>query len=359
MHKKIKLGIVGTGGMANFHADDFGKMAGVELTSCLDIAPGRAEAFAQKHGFKHVAKNVEELLGQCDAVSVVTPDRFHAEPAIATLRAGKHLLCEKPLTVTLTEARQVAAEAKKAGRHGVIHMINFSYRKSAAFQKAIELVATGKLGALRHVHSFYLQSWLSSDVWGNWSNEGLLWRLQTSAGSGGVLGDIGCHILDLTTAVAGEVARIRCDLRTFEKIDPHGKPVAEWHGQKLDANDTAIIELEFTTGAVGIVHTTRWATGHKNHLRLEAHGTDGALMFDLDRGYDQLDTCLHGDKDKAHWTSESLPPTPSNFERFIHAIQHHRPDEPDILRGAQVQAYLDACERSAKSGKWEKVKSSD
>jgi predicted dehydrogenase len=353
--KKIKLGIIGTGGMANFHASDFGKIAGVELTACLDVVPGRAEAFAQKHGFKHATGNIDELLEQVDAVSIVTPDRFHAKPTIAALRAGKHVLCEKPLTVTLAEARKVAAEAQKAGKRGVIHMTNFSYRKSAAFQKAIELVAAGKLGALRHVHSFYLQCWLSSDVWGNWSKEGWLWRLQTAAGSGGVLGDIGCHILDLTTAVAGDVARVRCDLRTFPKIDPHGQPVTEWQGQKLDANDTAIIELEFANGAVGVVHTTRWATGHNNHLRLEAHGTDGALMFDLDRGHDKIDTCLHADKNKAHWTTETLAPTPSNFERFIHAIRTGKPDQPDILRGAQVQAYLDACERSAKSNKWETV----
>lgn len=350
--KKIKLGIIGTGGMATIHAGDFGKLAGVELTCCLDVVPGRAEAFAQRHAFKHVAGTLEELLEHVDAVSIVTPDRFHAAPTIAALRAGKHVLCEKPLTVTLAEARQVAAIARQSP---VIHMINFSYRKSAAFQKALQMVAAGQLGDLRHVHSYYLQSWLASDVWGNWSNEGLLWRLQTAAGSGGVLGDIGCHILDLTTAVAGEVARIRCDLRTFPKISATGDAVTEWNGAALDANDTAIIELEFTSGAVGVVHTTRWATGHKNHLRLEAHGTEGALMFDLDREWEKLDLCLDGARNQAHWTSETLPTAPSNIERFIHAIRTGHPDQPDLLRGAQVQAYLDACERSAKTGKWEPV----
>ena len=82
-------------------------------------------------------------------------------------------------------------------------------------------------------------------------------------------------------------------------------------------------------------------------------------MFDLDRGYDQIDTCLAGDKDKAHWTTETLTPTPSNFERFIRAIQSGKPDQPDILRGAKIQAYLDACERSAQSGNWEAVESLD
>ena len=178
MHKKIKIGIVGTGSMANTHAENFAKIADVELVACLDVLPDRAATFAHKHGFKHVAKSLDELVEQVDTVSVVTPDRFHAESSIAVLRAKRHLLCEKPLTVTLDEARKVAVAAEKATRQGVIHMVNFSYRYSGAFLKAIDLVAAGKLGALRHVHSSYLQSWLAADMWGHWENERWLWRLQ-------------------------------------------------------------------------------------------------------------------------------------------------------------------------------------
>jgi predicted dehydrogenase len=226
----------------------------------------------------HVATKLEQLLECVDAVAVVTPDRHHAEPSVAVLWARKHLLCEKPLTVTLTEARLVAAEAKKASRHGVMHMVNFSYRGLAAFQRAIEAVATGTLGELRRVQSFYLQSWLSSDVWGNLTKESLLWRLKTTAGSGGLLGDLGCHILDMTTAVAGDVKRVRCELRTFPKLLPDSSLSVEWHGERLDANDTAVIELELVNGALAVAQTTRRAVG-----------TEGALMFDLDRDYSQID----------------------------------------------------------------------
>jgi predicted dehydrogenase len=356
MIKPIRLGLVGTGGMAHHQALHFQKIPGVELASCLDVVPGRAEEFAKKHSVQHVAPDLAQLLDHVDAVTVVTPDRFHAAPALAVLNAGKHLLCEKPLCPTLAEAKTVAAAAKQAAGNGLIHMINFSYRRSAAFQQAIQWVRAGKLGALRHVHSSYLQSWLSNDSWANWSRAGFLWRLQSAAGSGGVLGDIGCHILDLTTGVAGAVARLRCELRTFPKRTPTGELVTEWHGQALDANDTALIELEFADGALGIVHTTRWATGHKNSLRLEVHGTDGALRFDLDRNDHQLDHCLGDARHQAAWTTESLPPTPNNYERFIHAIRTGQPDQPDLVRGAQVQAYLDACARSAQSGAWETIR---
>jgi len=358
MRKKIRMGIVGAGSMGDWHASSYRKMADVDLTCCLDVVPGRAETLARKHGVGHVAANLGELLDQVDAVTVATPDREHAQTSLVVLRARKHLLCEKPLTVTLADARRVAAAAEQAGRQGVIHMVNFSYRRSAAMQRAMDMVAAGKLGPLRHVHSFYLQSWLSCNAWGNWSNEAFLWRLQTAAGSGGVLGDVGCHILDLTTAVAGDVRRIRCDLRTFPKFDAAGKTRTSWHGGKLDANDTAVIELEFSTGALGLVQATRWATGHLNHIRLEAHGAEGALRFDLQQDYHQIELCLgRAAKDTATWKTRRLAAAPAVPERFIRAIRTGRQDQPDLVRGAHVQAYLDACERSARSGKWETIRS--
>ena len=172
-----------------------------------------------------------------------------------------------------------------------------------------------------------------------------------------MLGDLGCHILDMTTAVAGDVARVRCELRTFPKIGNDGGQLTAWQGKKLDANDSAVITLELDRTGIGLVHTTRWATGYKNHLRLEAHGTDGALRFDLDDDWHRIDLCLGKDKDTATWKTDALVAPPNVYQRFIRAIRTGQPDQPDVLRGAQVQAYLDACERSAKTGRWEKIRS--
>lgn len=351
----IRLGIIGTGSMANDHATKFASVPGVRVAACLDVVPGRAEAFATKHGIAVAAPDLDALLAEVDAVSVVTPDRCHRVPALAALAAGKHLLCEKPLATTLAEAREIAAAARAARRRGVRTMVNFSYRRSAALQRAMTLVQEGRLGALRHVHSQYLQSWIAAPIWGHWTAEQWLWRMQTAAGSGGVLGDVGCHILDLTTAVAGEVEAVRCELATFPKIDPRGRAVTRWRGKALDANDSAVITLRFAGGALGIVHTTRWAAGHANHLRLEAHGTGGALMFDLDQSYETLNTCLGKDAAKAKWTTKTLKPAPTIYQRFARAIRTGEDGDPDAERGAQIQAYLDACERSAASGSWETV----
>ena len=346
----LRIGIVGTGGMAKAHVQAFQKIPGVRVSACIDVVPGRAKAFAATLGIALATEDLDELFAATDAVSIVTPDRFHAAPTLAALQAGKHVLCEKPLTVTVEEAGQVAAAA--AARPGLIGMVNLSYRRSAAALAAAQLVAAGKLGALRHVNAHYLQSWLSADMWGHWSSEAFLWRLQTAAGSGGVLADVGVHILDLTTAVAGDAARVRCDLRSFDKMHD-GQAHRAWQSQPLDANDTAVIQLDFKGGAAGVVQATRWATGHTNHLRVEVHGTDGALRFDLDESEERLQVCLGRDVHRAQWKTRELKPAPTVWQRFVRAVKTGKPEQPDIARGSLMQAMLEACMRSAQSQQWE------
>jgi predicted dehydrogenase len=352
---KVRIGIIGTGGMAGSHAQAFKAIPGVELACCLDIVPGRAAEFAQKFGVRRAVTDLGDLLSESDAVSIVTPDPSHAMLSLKVLAARKHLLCEKPLTVTLGEARKVARAARAAGKAGVMHLINFSYRGSSAFQEAIKLVARGELGEIRHVNSRYLQSWLVGRYWGDWTEAAWQWRLQTAAGSRGALGDLGCHILDFTTAVAGDLKTVRCAMRTFPKIDRRGQKHTHLAGQPLDANDSVVIELSFAGGALGVCQTTRWATGHANTVALEVHGTRGALAINLDDGWDELRVCLGRDVHTNTWKTRKTKPTPSNYQRFIHAIRTRQPGQPDIIRGAQVQAYLDACERSALSGRAEPI----
>lgn len=356
MGRKIRVGIVGTGGMGHAHAKHYSEIKEAELVSCLDVVPEKSKAFAAKWGIPKPAEHLEELIDKVDAVSVVTPDRHHFEPALKTLQSGKHLLTEKPLTVTLDHARKLHHAARKASRKGVVHMINFSYRNASAVSAAAQLVRKGSLGNLRHVNSSYFQTWLSQPVWGHWTQEWALWRLQKAAGSGGVLADIGCHILDLTTEVAGDVARLRCNLACFPKV-LENKEITAYKGKKLDANDTALIELEFSTGATGVVQATRWGTGYQNLLRCEVHGTKGAVRLDLDKGYHQMEVCLGKDAGKAKWVQKKLKPVPNNHERFIQAILTGRQAQPDVPRGAKVQAYLEACLKSSQSGRWEKVPS--
>ena len=163
-----------------------------------------------------------------------------------------------------------------------------------------------------------------------------------------MLGDLGCHLLDLVTVVAGDLEAVDCACAAFPKIDKRGRPRTTLRGAKLDANDTTVIRLHFAGGVLGVCHATRWATGHTNSIDLSVYGTEDALRIDLDEGFDKLYLCLGKNKDKARWTARTIRPTPSVYQRFIRSIQTGNRDQPDVVRGARVQSYLDACERSAR-----------
>lgn len=342
----IKLAIIGTGGMAHAHAEAFQKIKGVQIAAACDINPERALDFSEKFNIPHTFNDPHELLkhADVDAVSNVTSDAFHAPISIAALRAGKHVLCEKPLGVTYPEAKKMVEAARKAKR---INMVQFSYRRSSAWLKAQELVQAGKLGKIVHFEASYLQSWLSSTAWGDWKTKPeWLWRLDSSMGSKGVLGDVGVHIVDFATAVTGDIAQLNCRLKTFEAIK--GKKLGKY---TLDANDSAIIHCELKNGALGVIHTSRWATGFANHVFLRVHGTEGALEINLTKSYTELNVCLGKDRHSNTWKTLETKPAPTMYQRFIKSIQTGKQDQPDFARGADVQKILDTCFQSNRAEK--------
>lgn len=342
----LKCAIVGTGGMANVHATQLGKISEVEVTCACDIDPERVKSFAAQHSIPNTFTDFEEMLktGDFEAISVVTPDSTHAQLSLKAIAAGKHVLCEKPLATNADDAIAMAAEAHKAG---VINMINFSYRNSSAWQRACEMIQNGDLGRIYHFQAHYLQSWLSSADWGDWkTSPHWLWRLSKGHGSHGALGDVGVHILDFATAPVGRVKSLFCLLKTFDKA-PNNR-IGDY---LLDANDSAMVTLECDNGAIGNLAITRWATGHKNSLSLSVHGDRAALRLDLDRSYEMLEVCrLAPDGTTQPWESIYCGRTPTIYERFVHSIRTGIQDQPDFARGAEVQKALDLCQISSSKG---------
>jgi predicted dehydrogenase len=341
----IRIGIIGTGGMANGHAQRFNSIQGSKVTACCDIVPGRAREFAAKHGIPAAYGAVDEMLRKetLDGVTIVTVDSAHAPTALAAIRRGVHVMCEKPLASNLRDAQRMAAAA---ARKGVITAVNFSYRNSPATQRAAQLVAAGKLGRILHVEGSYLQSWLVSRGWGDWrKSPAMLWRLSTRHGSGGVLGDIGVHLYDLASFVVGDFAAIASELKTF------GKGPKRIGAYVFDANDSVVSMVRFANGAIGTLHTTRWATGHMNTVALRVYGDKGALDLNLDRpAPDTLRACFAPDLDRAQWMPVRCPPVPDMYQRFITAIRTSRQGQTSFAGGARVQAYLDASFTAARKG---------
>ena len=342
----IRLLVIGTGGMANNHATEFARIPGVQLVAGVDTRPEQLADFRARHNIPHGFASVEDALawGQFDAATNVTPDPVHYPTTMPLLAAGKHVLCEKPLATSHADAQ---AMADAAARAGVVNMVNLSYRNVAALQQAAVMVADGSIGTVRHFEASYLQSWLTQPAWGEWSTQPQwLWRLSTAHGSKGVLGDVGIHILDYATFIAGQnVREISCRLATFDKA-PGGR-VGEY---VLDANDSATMQVVLENGALGTVAATRFATGHLNDLRLRIYGDKGGLEVLFEKGVSALRACLGHDVQAGHWHDVAAPVLPSIYERFIAAINGTGVAEPTFARGAALQRMLDQAEASAAQG---------
>jgi predicted dehydrogenase len=286
-----------------------------------------------------------------DAVSNVTVDAMHAPICLAAIAKGLAVMCEKPLATTLADARKMRDAAEK---RGVVTQVNFSYRNSSGAQAAAELIRAGGIGRIIHVEASYLQSWLVQPAWGDWrTNTGMTWRLSTRHGSTGVLGDIGCHIYDLTALLSGDIAEISCRLKTFDK-GIKGNRIGPY---VLDANDSFVSTVALSGGALGTVHATRWATGQMNSLRVRVYGDEGAVEVDLDRSYDQyrIAAGTQGIR-KALWKDATCRKTPTQYARFISAIKAGKSDVSDFANGARIQAYLASSFDSDASGRPVKVK---
>jgi predicted dehydrogenase len=339
--KIVRLAILGTGRMADYHAQRFHKAGGCQIVAAVDVDRARAEAFCKKHGIADAYTSLDDVLTRedVDAVTNVTPDGFHAPLSIKCLKAGKHVMCEKPLALNYPDARRMVAVAEKSG---LINMVNLSYRDWPCIQAVAALVQRGALGEMRHVEASYLQSWLPSKIWGDWrTTPTWLWRLSTSHGSKGALGDVGVHIIDFATYPVGHISSVYCRLKAFRKA-PRDR-VGEY---VLDANDSAVLSIEFKNGALGTIHTTRWAGGHINRLYLKISGTKGSVEIDSERTTDGYRISVGKNLDKGLWKDVITPPVPTNYERFIKSVLTGKQDQPDFARGAEIQKVLDACFKS-------------
>ena len=346
--KPVRVGIIGTGGIARSHAARMRQEAGALLAACCDLSGKAARAFAAQHDIPAAYDDAQTMLKKedLDAVVVSAPDSAHCPLSLAALRRGLHVLCEKPMAVTPAQARKMQ---RAAARAGVVAMINFSYREMPGVDQAHDFIAKGRLGRIMHVEASYLQCWLPVPVWGDWRRkQRFLWRLSRNHG-GGALNDIGCHVLDLVTYLVGPVREVSCHTQTFDKRMPRNT----CRGYTLDADDSFVATTRFDCGAFGVVHASRWATGHSNDMRVRVFGDRGALCVETAAPDATLRVCL----DRFHTRHKlwSTVPTDSHpltiQQRFLLAIRNKRPQPPTFDDGAANQALLHACHRSALEAK--------
>lgn len=279
----IGIGMLGYAFMGKAHSNAYKKLpymvfpppALPRLVAICGRDRTRVAAAARRYGFEKFYTDWREMIAD-PAVEVLDnggPNNLHAEPCIEAARAGKHVLCEKPLARTAEEARGMLEAVRKAG---VKHMVAFNYRFVPAIRQARELIASGKLGKIYHFRGMYLQEWIMPHY-----RTPLIWRLDKKVAGSGALGDLGSHIIDLARYLVGEIGAVSAMTRTFIPKRPYA------NGRKglgkVEVDDAFVAAVEFTSGAIGTIEATRFAAGHKNYGWLEINGEQGSLRFNLER----------------------------------------------------------------------------
>ncbi len=207
-----------------------------------------------------------------DLIDVSVPGHLHAPIAIAAAKAGKAVLCEKPLANTLAEAQKMLAQARDSKVfHGLFH----NYRFAPAVALARQIIDEGRLGEVRHIRAVYLQDWIVDPQFPR------VWRLQRDQAGSGVHGDLNAHLIDLARYLVGEFDSVCGHLHTF--IAERPLPDDPTQRGPVDVDDAAMFLAKFQNGARGTFEATRFATGRKNANRFEINGSKGSVAFDLER----------------------------------------------------------------------------
>ncbi|HWG26021.1 MAG TPA: Gfo/Idh/MocA family oxidoreductase [Actinospica sp.] len=291
----LRVGMVGYGFMGKAHSQAWRNAARFydlpskpELTALCGRSSSAVAAAAETYGFAGWETDWERLIARddIDVVDICTPGDSHAEIALAALEAGKHVLCEKPLANTVEQAREMAAAAERAAERGRHSMVGFNYRRVPALALARQLIADGRLGTVYQVRAQYLQDWIVDPEFP------LVWRLQAEKAGSGALGDLGAHSIDLAQYLTGQrITGVSALLETLVPERPlpgaySGLSAAADAGHvergRVTVDDAALFTARFEAGAVGVFEATRFATGHKNAMRIEVSGSLGSVAFDCE-----------------------------------------------------------------------------
>lgn len=290
-------------------------------------AEGVKEA-ARRYGYAHAYTDWHQLL-ENDEIKLFDncgPNGMHAEPSMLAARAGKHVICEKPIARNAEEAKQMAEEVERAK---VKNMVAFNYRFVPALRLARELIEAGKLGQIYHFRASYLQEWIMPHY-----GTPAIWRLDKKLAGSGALGDLGAHVIDLAHFLVGDIKGVSAMAKTF--IDRRDGPDGP-KSFKVEVDDAFVSCVEFDNGAIGTIEASRFAGGHKNALVLEINGEYGSIKFNLER-LNELDVLWIGEEPQSTQgfrnvsITEGSHPFISNWwphghiigweHTFIHEITH-------------------------------------
>ncbi len=281
--KQLRIGLIGTGFMGRTHSNGYNRVPNffpeLEYTPVLKAVCSRnaekVQAFADQWGYESIETDWKALIARddIDAVDICTPNDSHAEIAIAAAKAGKMILCEKPLSRNLAEGQAMVDAIEAAGVESTVW---YNYRRLPAVSLAKQIVDSGKLGKIYHYRANFLQDWtISADLPQGGTG---LWRMDSEAAGSGVTGDLLAHCIDTAMWLNGAITDVSAVTETFVKERMHqltGKV------QPVGIDDACIFHCHFANGSLGLFESTRYARGHKALYTFEINGADASIRWDL------------------------------------------------------------------------------
>jgi predicted dehydrogenase len=376
--KPLRIGIIGYGFMGRAHSNAYRKVGNffdLEHEPVLQAACGRDAAkvkeFAQRWGYQSVETDWRKIVERddIDLVDIAVPNNLHAEIAIAAAKAGKMILCEKPLGLNVEDSEKMAAAVAEAK---VPNMVWYNYRRCPAVVLAKQLIDEGRLGRVFHYRATFLQDWtISADLPQGGT---ALWRLDVKAAGSGVTGDLLAHCIDTALWLNGGIKDVNAMTETFIKERKHnltGKV------EKVGIDDACAFLCHFENGSLGLFESTRYARGHKALYTFEVNGEHASVKWDLHdlhrlQYFDHRDDgivrgwrSIHvSDGDQPYMKNWWVPGLQIGYEHsFVHQVADFlkglasgEPARPDFKDALATDYVVDAVLNSAKTGQWTQVK---
>jgi predicted dehydrogenase len=375
--KKLNVGLIGCGFMGRTHSNasrrvnNFFDLAYQPvLKAVCDLDEARAKAFAAQWGYESYETDWRKLIARkdIDLVDITLPNNMHREVAIAAAKAGKMILCEKPLARNGPEGLKMVQAIEKAG---VPNMVSYNYRRIPAVTLAKQLIDEGRLGRIFHYRAKFLQDWtISKDL--PQGGPGL-WRLDVKVAGSGVTGDLLAHCIDTALWLNGSIDKVNAMTETFIKQRKHTETGKV---EKVGIDDACAFLARFKNGSLATFESTRYARGHKALYTFEINGEHASIFWDL-HDLHRLQYFEHRDEGRLRgWRSIHVtdgdhpymgkwwvPGLQIGYEHsfvhqladFLDGLAKRKPAHPTFRDALETQYVCDAVLKSAKTDRWEKV----
>lgn len=375
--KKLNVGLIGCGFMGRTHSNASRRVNNffdldyqLVLKAVCDLDEARARAFAAKWGYESCETDWRKLIARkdIDLVDITVPNNMHREIAVAAAKAGKMILCEKPLARTGPEALKMVQAVEKAG---VPNLVSYNYRRIPAVALAKQLIDEGRLGRIFHYRAKFLQDWtISKDLPQGGPS---LWRLDAKVAGSGVTGDLLAHCIDTALWLNGGMDQVNAMTETFVKQRKH---TVTGKVEKVGIDDACAFLARFKNGSLATFESTRYARGHKALYTFEINGEHASLFWDLhdlhrlqyfdhrDEGRVRGWRSIHvTDGDHPYMGKWWVPGLQIGYEHsfvhqladFLQGLAKGKPAHPTFRDALETQYVCDAVLKSAKTRRWEKV----